>query len=61
MAAKVTARVPLRRNTIAVLRDGSISERGTHDELMTSGGLYPRWFATQATGYQDIRLARGIS
>jgi ATP-binding cassette, subfamily B, bacterial len=46
---------------IAVLADGRITERGTHDELMTRGGVYARWFATQATGYQDVRLAGGIA
>jgi ATP-binding cassette subfamily B protein len=43
---------------IAVLADGVIAERGTHDELMASGGSYARLFATQAAGYQDTRVTR---
>jgi ATP-binding cassette subfamily B protein len=36
---------------IYVLEDGSLSESGTHDELMCRGGTYARLFATQAQYY----------
>jgi ABC-type multidrug transport system fused ATPase/permease subunit len=36
---------------IYVLRDGRITEHGTHDELMASGGGYAELFELQATGY----------
>ena len=34
-------------DTIAVLGNGSISETGTHEELLTGNGLYPRLWAVQ--------------
>jgi ATP-binding cassette subfamily B protein len=41
---------------IAVLSDGVIAEMGTHDELMTHGGLYTTLFTLQAADYQDDRV-----
>jgi ATP-binding cassette subfamily B protein len=37
---------------IVVLRDGQVVEEGTHDELVTRGGLYGELFAMQAAGYR---------
>ncbi|HEY7544818.1 MAG TPA: ABC transporter ATP-binding protein [Blastocatellia bacterium] len=37
---------------IIVLKDGSIVEEGTHDELVRSNGLYAELFAMQAEGYR---------
>ena len=34
-------------DTIAVLGNGSISETGTHEELLSGNGLYPRLWAVQ--------------
>jgi ATP-binding cassette subfamily B protein len=36
---------------IYVLRDGHITEHGTHDDLIAAGGGYAELFALQATGY----------
>jgi ATP-binding cassette subfamily B protein len=41
---------------ILVLDHGRITEQGTHDQLMGSGGSYARLFALQAAGYQDDRV-----
>jgi ATP-binding cassette subfamily B protein len=41
---------------IVTLVDGRIAERGSHDELMDSGGEYARLFRLQADGYQDVRV-----
>jgi ATP-binding cassette subfamily B protein len=43
---------------IVVLDDGAIAERGTHDELITAGGLYAELFRLQAAGYQENVGAR---
>ena len=37
---------------IAVLANGKIIERGSHEELMESNGKYAHLFAIQAKGYQ---------
>jgi ATP-binding cassette subfamily B protein len=37
---------------IVVLRDGMISEQGTHDQLMAKGGHYAEMFELQAAGYR---------
>jgi ATP-binding cassette subfamily B protein len=37
---------------IVVLKDGSISEQGTHDQLMSKGGHYAEMFDLQAAGYR---------
>jgi ATP-binding cassette subfamily B protein len=42
---------------ILVLDAGRITERGTHDQLMSAAGSYARLFTRQAGGYQDRRLA----
>ncbi|NQV11966.1 ABC transporter ATP-binding protein [Candidatus Uhrbacteria bacterium] len=36
---------------IVVMKDGKISDRGTHSELMKKGGLYDRLWNLQAGGY----------
>lgn len=41
-----------RADRIVVLRDGRITERGTHDELMSLGGHYATLFSLQAEGYR---------
>ena len=37
---------------IAVVIDGRIVELGSHDELVSKGGLYAQLFALQARGYR---------
>ena len=37
---------------IVVLDDGSITESGSHEELMRSRGRYARLYAEQASAYQ---------
>ena len=39
---------------IAVLSDGIIAERGDHESLTASGGIYARLFALQADGYANV-------
>jgi ATP-binding cassette subfamily B protein len=41
-----------RADQIVVIQDGTISERGTHEELMTLGGHYAALFTLQAEGYR---------
>ena len=36
---------------IVVLDDGRIVEQGTHDELLTQGGLYARYWSRQSGGF----------
>ncbi|MFO7589037.1 MAG: ABC transporter ATP-binding protein [Gemmatimonadota bacterium] len=38
---------------ILVLANGSVIESGTHEELMTRGGLYAELFRLQARGYRE--------
>jgi ATP-binding cassette subfamily B protein len=38
---------------ICVLKDGSVEEIGTHDELMRLGNTYARLFQLQAAGYRE--------
>jgi ATP-binding cassette, subfamily B, bacterial len=45
---------------ILVLDAGRITERGTHDQLMSTAGSYARLFARQAGGYADRHLAPTI-
>lgn len=40
-------------DTVVVLADGVVVERGTHAELVVQGGRYARLFAVQAAGYRD--------
>jgi ATP-binding cassette subfamily B protein len=37
---------------ILVMRDGVITERGSHAQLLHAGGHYARLFALQAAGYR---------
>jgi ATP-binding cassette subfamily B protein len=39
-------------SSIVVIRDGRVSERGSHDELMRLGGYYARMFNLQASSFE---------
>ena len=41
-------------NKIIVVRDGEIVETGTHDELVSSTGLYSQLWRTNYTSFDDI-------
>jgi ATP-binding cassette, subfamily B, bacterial len=43
-------------DSICILDSGRIVERGSHDELMSTGGRYAELFTLQASGYQDDRV-----
>jgi ABC-type multidrug transport system fused ATPase/permease subunit len=43
---------------IYVLHDGRVVEEGTHDELMSAGGLYAELFTLQARAYLDPKSAQ---
>jgi ATP-binding cassette subfamily B protein len=38
---------------IVVIRDGRVTERGAHDDLMAHGGTYAQLFDLQAAGYRE--------
>ncbi len=42
---------------IVVFENGSISEKGTHEELINQGALYAQMFEAQATYYQQTEIA----
>lgn len=42
-------------DTIVVLADGVVAERGSHQELIRTGGTYARLFTRQAAGYQTAQ------
>jgi ABC-type multidrug transport system fused ATPase/permease subunit len=46
-----------RATVIFVLDNGTIAERGTHDSLLASGGLYSRLYAIQFRGRGLRRVA----
>ena len=48
-----------RADTIAVLEDGAIRERGTHDELLARGGLYARLYEMQFRDAEPIPRGAG--
>jgi ATP-binding cassette, subfamily B, bacterial MsbA len=48
-----------RADLIAVLDDGVICERGTHDELLASGGVYARLYALQFRDADPVPSAAG--
>ena len=41
-------------NQIIVVRDGEIIEKGTHDELVSSSGLYSQLWQTNYTSFDDV-------
>lgn len=42
----------LMADSIAVLRNGTLAEQGTHRELLSRGGLYADLFQLQARAYK---------
>jgi subfamily B ATP-binding cassette protein MsbA len=48
-----------RADMIAVLDEGTIVERGTHDELLTRGGIYSRLYELQFRDAETVRAAEG--
>jgi ATP-binding cassette, subfamily B, bacterial MsbA len=48
-----------RADVIAVLEDGSIRERGTHDELRARGGLYARLYEMQFRDAEPVPRGAG--
>jgi ATP-binding cassette, subfamily B, bacterial MsbA len=47
-----------RADTIAVLEDGAIRERGTHEELLARGGIYARLYEMQFRDAEPV--SRGV-
>jgi ATP-binding cassette subfamily B protein len=43
-------------DAILVIADGRVAERGTHDELLTAGGLYAELYRTQFAGQEEDPL-----
>ena len=43
----------LNADVIAVLREGTVAECGTHDELMRRGGYYSELYRAQFDAAQD--------
>ena len=48
-----------RADTIAVLEDGAIRERGTHDELLARGGIYARLYEMQFRDAEPVSRGAG--
>ncbi|MFZ0980283.1 MAG: ABC transporter ATP-binding protein [Candidatus Acidiferrales bacterium] len=48
-----------RADTIAVLEDGAIRERGTHDELLARGGIYARLYEMQFRDAEPVSRSAG--
>ena len=48
-----------RADTIAVLEDGAIRERGTHDELLARGGIYARLYEMQFRDAEPVPRGAG--
>jgi len=48
-----------RADTIAVLEDGAIRERGTHDELLARGGVYARLYEMQFRDAEPVSRGAG--
>jgi subfamily B ATP-binding cassette protein MsbA len=48
-----------RADMIAVLEDGAIRERGTHDELLARGGLYARLYEMQFRDAEPVSRGAG--
>lgn len=48
-------------NKIFLLKNGSISEEGSHAELVARNEEYSRLFALQASGYQAMECKEGVS
>jgi ATP-binding cassette, subfamily B, bacterial MsbA len=48
-----------RADMIAVLEDGAIRERGTHDELLSRGGIYARLYEMQFRDAETVSRSAG--
>jgi len=47
-----------RADRILVLENGRITQQGTHQELILSGGLYAELLELQTSGYDDTPAAQ---